>query len=297
MERIEAAIMRTILYADVFQFPLNLQEIQRFLIHDEVTSIAQIEHSLKNLSPFLTEEDSYFCLKNRQAIVEKRKEREAHTQALMHSANRYGKCFAWIPFVRMVALTGALAVRNPASLQDDFDYMLVTRTGRVWTARLFAVILVRLVRFMGRELCPNYVLAEDELLQKRQDIFVAHEIAQMKPIFGLEIYQAILEHNEWAKDYLPNIEAYASEDIADSPIKSSLEWIFGGRLGDWLEHWEFSRKSKKFVGAITEKSSALVDAKQVKGHFKDNGHPILEQYTARLRAYGLLDESLAMAGD
>lgn len=297
MERIEAAIMRTILYADVFHFPLNLQEIQRFLIHDEVTTSTQIENGLKKLAHFLHEDDSYYCLKNRQEILEKRKEREAHTQALMNSAKRYGAWFAAIPFVRMVALTGALAVRNPASLQDDFDYLLVTKAGRVWVARLFAVILVRIVRFLGRELCPNYVLAEDELLQKRQDIFVAHEIAQMQPIFGLALYHEMLRCNEWARDYLPNIDAYAGQADAASPIKWFMERLLAGALGDWLEHWEYSRKSEKFAEAINDKSSAQVDAKQVKGHFKDNGHPILAQYQARLRAYGLLDEGLAIAGD
>jgi hypothetical protein len=297
MERIEAAIMRTILYADVFHFPLTLPEIHRFLIHDEVTPIVQIEKSLANLVDLLHEDAGYYCLKNRQVILQTRFEREVHTVALWQSAFHYGRWFAAIPFVRMVALTGALAVRNPASLRDDFDYMLVTSTGRVWTARLFAVALVRVVRFLGRELCPNYVLAEEQLLQRRQDIFIAHEIAQMQPVFGLALYQQMLEENEWAKDYLPNIEAYAGSQSSDSPLKRFLEWVLTGRFGTWLESWEYSRKAEKFSAEIDDASAAQIDENQAKGHFKDNGHPILEQYHARLRAYGLMDEALAMVGD
>jgi hypothetical protein len=296
MERIEAAILRTILYADVFQFPLRLTEIHRFLIHDEAAPLSEIESCLTS-SPRLTTvlhcEAGYYCLKGKQVLLSKRQERENHTKALMESAYRYGNWFAAIPFVRMVALTGALAVRSPASLADDFDYMLVTSTGRVWTARLFAVVVVRLVRLLGRELCPNYVLADNQLLQARQDTFVAHEIAQMQPIYGAELYRLMLQENAWAKAYLPNLEAYVDSHEASLPLKKALEWLFGGWLGDRLEAWEFSRKRQKFA-AETERegSAAQIDQSQAKGHFKDNGHPILEQYYSRLREYGLMDEAM-----
>lgn len=298
MERIEAAILRTILYADVFHFPLTLPEIHRFLIHNEPISLLNIEASLQTMHDLLHEENGYYCLKNREEILKKREEREAHCQRLWHSAFRYGRWFATIPFVRMVALTGALAVRNPASLQDDFDYILVTKAGRVWMARLFAVMLVRFVRLLGRELCPNYVLADEQLVQKRQDIFIAHEIAQMQPIYGIEIYEMMLKENSWAKEFLPNLEAYPAKNQQALGIKLIFEWLLRGSLGDWLENWEYQRKREKFAPAIARKDSAAqIDAGQAKGHFKDNGHPILQQYYARLGLYGLLDDGLALAGD
>jgi hypothetical protein len=301
MERIEVAILRTILYADVFHFPLNLIEIHRFLIHEEVTSLSKIDDCLQNsvrLQSLLHLEDGYYCLKEHQEILAKRQERETHTRALLDSAYRYGRWFAAIPFVRMVTLTGALAVRNPASLQDDFDYMLVTGSGRVWIARLFAVMLVRFVRLLGRELCPNYVLADNQLLQGRQDIFIAHEIAQMRPIYGADLYRLMLQANQWAKLYLPNLEAYEGESLKLFPTKGIFEWLLGGRLGDYLEQWEYRRKREKFTPETRrEGSAAQIDKDQAKGHFKDNGHPILEQYHARLREYGLMDEALVIAGD
>ena len=54
---------------------------------------------------------------------------------------------------------------------------------------------------------------------------------------------------------------------------------------------------EKFSAEIKADSAAQIDANQAKGHFKDNGHPILQQYHARLRDYGLIDEALAVAGD
>ena len=42
MQPLEAAILRTVLYADVFNFPMKLEEIHHFLISDDPVSLAEI---------------------------------------------------------------------------------------------------------------------------------------------------------------------------------------------------------------------------------------------------------------
>jgi len=44
-------------------------------------------------------------------------------------ALRYGRILGRLPFIRMVTLTGSLAVRN-CDEAGDYDYMLVAKTGR-----------------------------------------------------------------------------------------------------------------------------------------------------------------------
>jgi hypothetical protein len=213
-------------------------------------------------------------------------------------AIRYGQWFAQIPFVCMVAMTGALAVRNPVDDNDDYDYLLVTKAGRVWLARAFAIILVRLVRLAGRELCPNYVLAVDQLAQERRDLFMAREVVQMHPIFGGEVYRQMWDANDWTQDFLANATPCGIQKDKPHYLKRFLEWILGGWLGDKLEQWEFERKRQKFQTQVDNPhSSAVIDAGHVKGHFNDNGYPVMQQYQARLRDYGLVVDELEMAGD
>ena len=45
----------------------------------------------------------------------------------------------------------------------------------------------------------------------------------------------------------------------------------------------------------TPHSAAQLDDQHVKGHFNDHGHPVMQQYHERLRAYDL--EALPLAGD
>jgi hypothetical protein len=307
LERIESAILRTILYADVFDFPLTAEEIHHFLIHDEPTSLGEVKRLLANsrwLDHKLESNGVYFAYKGRRELFSTRESHEEASQRLWPLAVAYGMWLARLPFVRMVAITGALAMRNASDEDDDLDYLLVTTDGRVWLARAFAILLVRLGRLWGVEICPNYVLAESALEQQKRDLFMAHEVAQMTPLYGHHLCTRMRRANSWVSDHLPNAATtYYAE--AERPIgrgwiwfKRGLEMLLGGRLGDALERWEYRRKLRRFARELrTPYSSAQLDERQVKGHFNDHGHPVLQKYSAMLSHDGLEEAPLTTPGD
>jgi hypothetical protein len=299
MDSIEAAILRTVLYADIFQFPMTAEEIHHFLIHDRCVSLEIVRHTLaasNTLHQFLDYSGEFVVYGDHHESIELRRAREASSAHLWPLALRCGTWLARLPFVRMVALTGALAVRNAADDDDDLDYLLVTEPGRVWLARGFAILLVRFGRLRGVEICPNYVMSASALLQTRQDIFIAHEVVQMVPFYGLSLYAQLRGVNAWVDAYLPNAcepfyrETEQELGIVWKMVKRAAEWMLSGRLGDRLEEWEYQRKLRRFARDLqTPHSSARLDEQQVKGHFNDHGNPVLRQYDERLRQHGLLD--------
>ncbi|MBC7814276.1 MAG: hypothetical protein H7175_24185 [Burkholderiales bacterium] len=310
MERIEAAILRTVLYADVFNFPMTAQEIHHFLIHPEPTRLEDIEAFLCTPGPLrelLDEEHGYFVCAGRADLIHTRIERERASQTLWPLARRYGMWLSRLPFVRMVALTGALAVRNAAADDDDLDFLVVTTPGRVWVARAFSIVLVRLGRLRGVEICPNYVLAVDALRQERQDLFIAHEVAQMVPIYGRDLYEQMRAANEWVLLHLPNADGAFYDEHEGSvgggwnAFKRLVESLLGGGIGDKLEAWEYRRKLQRFATEMQKPhADARLDESHVKGHFNDYGHPVLRKYRERLRQYGLIDatpKELSAIGD
>ena len=85
MRSIEEAILRTVLYADVFNFPMTEQEIHHFLIHDKVVSLEQIQQVLSQsnwLSEMLERIDRYIVFIGRAEIISTREEREQASQHL-----------------------------------------------------------------------------------------------------------------------------------------------------------------------------------------------------------------------
>lgn len=308
---LDVAILRTLIYADVFDFPMTPQEIHRYLIEHAAT-FDQVNAALQHPSPWLAQRivggklysDCLFALPGRaEKLFQQRQTREAASAQLWPRALRYGAWLGRLPFVRMVAMTGALSMRNAPHGDDDLDYILVVRDGRVWLARLLAVILVRLVRLRGPELCPNYVLSESSLAQENADLFMAHEVTQMVPVVGHDTYDKMRDANRWAAMFLPNADGAGFLETDQQPrrvgavLKQMTEWMLSGPLGNWLERWEMRRKIRKLAPQTQTSIEMELDASRVKGHTMDYGQRTLARYLEGLRAAGLHDYSVTYGAE
>jgi len=292
------AILRTLLYADVFQFPLTETEIHHFLI-GQAASPAVVSQCLNTsywLAARIECDVDYWSLQGGTLLREQRRAREQASQALWPEAMRYGQRLAHMPYVRMVAITGALAMHNIHTAGDDIDYLLVTSPGRVWLARLMVIALVRIARQRGVILCPNYVLSTSALVQNRRDLYIAHEIAQMIPLMGLDVYKSLRDSNAWTGSFLPNaVSPFYTYTETNRPLvglgqtmQRIGETLLNHSLGDRLETWEQGRKQRKFAhDAQLPHADAQLDADRVKGHFKDYGYLTLRRYHERLQAFEL----------
>lgn len=292
MHTLDLAILKTIIYGDIFNFPMTIQEIHHFLIHDTPVEFRVIEQQLQSsdlLKQKLRFDGTYYALNHRSSLLELRREREEMMTSLSPRMMFFGRILAYFPFVEFVGITGALAMHNPSTANDDLDYLVVTRPGRVWLARASTILLVRLMRLRNIEICPNYVLASDQLKQSRQDLYIAHEIAQILPIFNPELYERFRNQNPWTHTYLPNA-TYPLHPLKTPPLhkpglflKRSIEMILSSPLGNWMEKWEFKRKAKRFEQqSQAPTASAQIDEGHVKGHFNDYGYHVLAQYQERL---------------
>jgi len=292
---ISQAILRALVYADLFGYPLTLDQVQKYLV-GLVASKEEIVTAL-NGDPWLREHviwaPPYLMLKDSLGGIENRLTRERASKQLWPQALHYASWIASLPFVRMVAITGALAIGNPRDQSDDIDLMLVTDPGRVWLTRLWTVGITRLVKLWGVNLCPNYVLSLNALQLRERSLFTAHEQAQMQPVYGQEVYQKLVAANPWTKDFLPN--AFEPENDGRPTVqvhrrlKKIGERLFGGKLGDALERWEYKRKAPKLSAEARAMGStaACFDAERCKGHMHDYGARVSRALAKHLRRLGL----------
>ena len=200
-ENLSRAILQTIAYSDVFDYPLNARELHRYLTGVKA-SLEEVVRAVRE-EGVVTRTGDYFTLPGREEIVNIRMRREAHSRELMSRAIQYGRILGTLPYVRMVALTGSLAVMNILG-NHDFDYMLVTQTSRLWVARAFAVTFGRIMRPFGHRICVNLLLSENALDWHQHDLYSAREICQMIPVVGMDVYRRFRARNAWTESVLPN---------------------------------------------------------------------------------------------
>lgn len=211
------AILRTLAYADVFDYPLTSEELYRFLIADEGLSFSSFKQAFSRIianEKRIDTNEKYFFLRNRKKIVPIRKKREKESQKKLAIAKRVARWLRLIPMIKMVVVTGALAMKN-SQKEDDIDLLIVTTKDRLWLTRLLTILLIEIVAQRRRpgdkefadKICLNMFLDENHLAvpEKEQDLFSAHEVCQMKVLWEKGgIYKKFLKENQWAKRFLPN---------------------------------------------------------------------------------------------
>jgi hypothetical protein len=287
---LERAIVQAVAYADVFDYPLTADEVHRYLI-GVAASRGTIRTMLSNgrLVPhLLARSGRYFTLVGRERAVDTRRGRATTAADYWRRAVRYGHVMGNLPFVRMVAVTGALAMDNMAD--GDIDYLIVTEPGRLWICRALVVALVRAAALRGTQLCPNYFLSERALELGERNLFIAHEVAQMVPLAGIETYQRLRTLNRWTDAFLPNAggppRRVAPVEPRPSRARKIVEHTLRSPVGGGLERWEMARKIRKLGRRSNGHAEAAFGPDWCKGHFDDHGQLTLARYEERLRALG-----------
>ena len=211
----EKAILKTLIYADIFDYPLNIFEIHKWLIGKKI-NLRAVEKALKKLNQEsrIMNHGGYYFLPKRSGLVIKRKRREKQSKSFLLKAKFYVWFLKFIPWIKLVGISGGLAMKN-ADKKDDIDLFLVTTKNRIWLTRLLTIFILDFLGVRRRakmkpsqvagKLCANILLEEDQLEQTNKDIFTAHEVLQMRVLWERGgMYGKYLLDNAWAFKFLPN---------------------------------------------------------------------------------------------
>lgn len=210
---LEACVLATLSYSDIFDYPLTLDQIYCFLV-DKKASSKEVEGVLKQLlrEKKIGQSGRFYFLPNREKIIGKRKKREAISREKLKIAQKVARILRLIPSVKLVGVSGALACGNSKE-NDDIDFFIITKVGQVWTTRFLATLLLDFLGMRRRpndkifkdKICLNLFLDENDLALGPQDLFLAREIAQLEPLYEKDsCYSRFLSQNLWIKKFLPN---------------------------------------------------------------------------------------------
>ncbi|HET7080559.1 MAG TPA: hypothetical protein VFM49_24250 [Chloroflexia bacterium] len=284
------AILRTLIYADLFDYPLTCEEIAHYLMDCAATpaATARALHEDAYLVGHIDSRDGFYFLRGREAVVATRRKRAAASARLWPRAARYTRLLRHFPFVRMLAVTGALAMDNVAG-NPDIDLLVISAPGRVWICRRLLILAVRGIRVFGDEICPNFILAADSLALPQQDLFIAHELAQMRPAGGHAVYAEMLAANGWLGRYLPNARPWpapVARRDRPHPLQRLAERVLSARVLDGWERWELERLRRKLGADPTGQGEVACTPSQCKGHTGHYRRNVLRRFDERRAALG-----------
>ncbi|MDP2649615.1 MAG: hypothetical protein Q8P10_02105 [bacterium] len=295
------SILRTLLYSDIFDYPLKESEIRRLLITEDVKTVrllgVRLTDELKDLSSLISQKKQFYFLRNRDQIVKKRLEREKESSEKLKIAIKVCSKLSRIPTVQLIAISGGLAMRN-SDRSDDIDLFIISSNNKLWITRLLLIIFLKFIgRHRGRQdknvkdkICLNFLIDESSLSfsKEKQDVYNAHEIVQMLSIFERNnMYNRFIEGNKWVSEYLPNTVKHRTKP---NNTQNYTEFLFSVVLCPVLISSVFEQISKNIQLWYMKRyqTNEVITDHMLAFHPIDNRKRVLSLYRKKLRKYKLI---------
>lgn len=241
MTLIEQAVLKTLAYADIFDYPLTAKEIHLYLIFTPEVGATFTSGVVVKVANALVKEKQiesnqmYYFLPQRHQLVTTRQHRLAYSNAKLDQAKNIATKLAGLPGIVGIFVTGALAMKN-ADETDDIDLLIITRPHRLWITRFLVTCALELKGVRRRpgpfhprgessshpgggysnQICANMWLDETALSlpKPKRNLYTAHEVVQTLPLINKDhVYERFLHANRWVLDYLPNTNKLSLKDL------------------------------------------------------------------------------------
>jgi len=308
MNEIAVAILKTLVYFDIFEYPLSVIEIWKWLYADKTDgsqifnkSLVDIEEVLGQLSDKVEQQKGFYFLVGRQALVDKRLARYSVAEPKFKRALKFIKVFRLIPFVKMIAVCNSLAYSN-SGRTSDIDLFIIAERNRLWLTRL---LVVGWLKFWGVRpeagykqdtIDSTFFLSESalnisQLKIKPEDIYLTYWLDQLVPIYDPQkIYFEFQKANAWVKNYLPNCFGYQTShhrQVADNWFSKVINLIL-----IWLIDWNWLEQAAKtyqlkvmpqdLKNMMNRDSRVVVNDRILKFHKTDRRQEYQEKFLQKL---------------
>lgn len=237
MKVTQKAIIRTLLYFDIFDHPLNKTEL--FELNGTSPPQKEFDHDLEELlkAQIIGYDSGYFFLGNGQSKIRERLDKLERSVKYNKIAHFVSGLICRYPFVRAVMITGSLSKKSQ-SREDDIDFFIITEPGRLWLCRTILMLFKKIFLLNSKKyFCINYFIDSVNLEIPEKNIFVATELAFLQPMNNSVLYSQLMDANAWMKCYFPNwtVQTNGCTENCDTFMKRSLEKAFHGKFGDKLD--------------------------------------------------------------
>jgi hypothetical protein len=291
---VSSPVIRTLLYFDIFHYPLKLAEIRKFLNQkSDERELAQILDPLITAG-YIHRLEGYYGIVPGRENINRRIAGNAKAGEMLPVAKRRADLIGKFPFVRAVMASGSLS-KGYMDDRSDLDFFIVTAPGRLWVARMLLVLYKRL--FLGnssKKFCVNYFISENHLEIDEKNLFTATELATVIPLFAPNYYLQLIGSNSWVYQFFPNFApaTVIHKDEKKSYRKKLTERILDLCGGNYLDSFCLWLTKRRWARLYTNHYSrsdfdiAFKSRKDVsKGHPKNYQKKVMEMLEEKWESY------------
>lgn len=295
-DTLEDAIVKTVAFFDVLDYPLTIKEI-----HDRLLGL---DASMEEIQAVIEESErvsfinGYVVLPQRDRIIEMRLQNVSADLDLWKRVKRYEWMFRIVPFIQGAYVCNRLAITQ-GSQESDIDIFVIAEEGRMFIVRTFLLFLSQIfgVRRYGDRVARRFCLSffVDTSLVNLQplsdgasDIYFSYWVLLLRPIFSAF---DIRTYNSWLSGYFSEDllrRTLKTPPLSPSYLRRFFTWIFVGKFGDWVElilsKWQLRRARQKFL-AMGSPHGVVLHEHCLKFHDHDMRSHYFQEWKRRTEKY------------
>lgn len=243
------AVLKILLYFDIFHYPLSRTEIRQFLsIPASEISLAEWLAQLENEKKIFFF-NGFYSVQDNALLSHRRIRGNERAAGLIAKGLKIGRFLYRFPFVKAIGISGSLS-KGFADENADIDFFIITKANRLWLARTLMHLYKKLTFITGRQhyYCMNYYIDEKALTIEDKNIFSAIEIKTLLPVCGNDMFQQFYSANEWATEIFPacSFRKQSQRDPQATIWKKLVGWLFNqNKLDNFLMKVSQHRWNKK----------------------------------------------------
>ncbi len=196
MNSIPASIIRTIAFYDaVGKTPLTKVELYKYVIYQDGFApisfgdfVELLEREWETLKSVICHcRGFYYLLANKDGYARRIQIGKTGIQK-WRIACRMIRLISFLPYVKMIAITGSLALHTTHQ-GSDIDVLIVAKNGHIWTTRMFVSFLMHILgkrRYGTRvkdRICLNHYVSDKETVLRPDNVFSRHISRTCVPVW------------------------------------------------------------------------------------------------------------------
>ncbi len=318
MSYLRNSIIATIVYYDVFDYPLTLLEVFKYLINP--ARIARINDGIGEIdineiageldklvkAEIIGEKNGFYFLADEDRLYDIRINRRKIADWKWKRFLRYCRWLSLAPYLRGIFASGSMAIDNTEE-KSDFDVLVIAGSGRLYTCRLFLWLISSVLgtrrkkweKIAPDKLCFNHYITDNFLNIFHESLFNAQSYVNLKPVLvDPELIDKFYASNLWLNNYVYNFAVqkyFVRRNIKPDKIflffAKSVELILDSRLGDIIER-ALRCFQQKIIreNPVTYKSGGRVifTNDELEFHPYSFEKTVLEKYKASLKKLGII---------
>jgi predicted nucleotidyltransferase len=240
LQSLKNDIINTLVYFDIFNYPLKREEI--FFFIGQRCSENNIDSALQLLATEgkVFRLGDFYSLQNDSGVAERRLQGNYRAIQQLSIASRISRVLFHFPYVRGVGISGSLS-KNFADEKSDIDFFIITAPNRLWIARSMMHLFKKFTYLFGKQnwFCMNYYVDRIGLEIIEKNIYTATEMATILPFEGMFVFHDLYAANDWVQGFLPNYFHKIPQEKGKRKmfLKAFIEKIFNTKFGDKLDDW------------------------------------------------------------